>query len=82
VLAPRHPSHYRRVRREPRREALSTIEAAGLLLSELEGRPEIGLALTAALDRIIASVSPPVAGVSGVSRGSAHTSELPRQRRH
>jgi DTW domain-containing protein len=82
VLAPRHPSHYRRVRREPRREALSTIEAAGLLLSELEGRPEIGLALTATLDRIIAPVSPPVAGVSGVSRGSAHTSELPRQRRH
>jgi DTW domain-containing protein len=53
VLDPAGPSHYHRVRREPRREALSTIEAAGLLLSELEGRPDIEGALTAALDRMI-----------------------------
>lgn len=55
VLDPQHRSHYNRVRREPRREALSTIEAAGLVLARVEERPEIELALTAALDRIIAA---------------------------
>jgi DTW domain-containing protein len=58
VLDPAIPSHYHRVRREPRREALSTIEAAGLLLSELEGRPDIEAALTAALDRMMAETRP------------------------
>jgi tRNA-uridine aminocarboxypropyltransferase len=58
VLNPRHPSHYGRVRREPRREALSTIEAAGLLLSRIEGRPEIAAALDGALDRLIAGTFP------------------------
>ena len=46
VLDPQRPSHYNRIRREPRREALSTIEAAALLLSRIEGRPEIEAALT------------------------------------
>jgi len=59
VLDPQRPSHYNRVRREPRREALSTIEAAALLLQHIEGRPEIEAALTAALDRLIAEVLPP-----------------------
>lgn len=58
VLNPQRPSHYNRVRREPRREALSTIEAAGLLLSRLEGRPDIETTLTAALDRLIAAGRP------------------------
>jgi tRNA-uridine aminocarboxypropyltransferase len=58
VLDPQRPSHYGRVRREPRREALSTIEAAGLLLSQTEGRPEMATTLTAALDRMIAEVRP------------------------
>ena len=53
VLDPQGPSHYHRIRREPRREALSTIEAAALLLTRVEGRPEIEAALTAALDRLI-----------------------------
>jgi tRNA-uridine aminocarboxypropyltransferase len=54
VLDPQHPSHYNRVRREPRREAMSTIEAAALLLGRIEGRPETELALHAALDLMIA----------------------------
>lgn len=54
VLNPRSPSHYNTLRREPRREALSTIEAAGLLLSRIERRDDIGLRLGAALDRLIA----------------------------
>ncbi len=36
VLNPQRPSHYNRVRHEPRREALSTVEAAALLLSRVE----------------------------------------------
>ncbi|HUC71743.1 MAG TPA: tRNA-uridine aminocarboxypropyltransferase [Stellaceae bacterium] len=58
VLDPQQPSHYNRVRREPRREALSTIEAAALLLSRIDGRPEIEVAMNAALDRLIAETRP------------------------
>jgi tRNA-uridine aminocarboxypropyltransferase len=53
VLAPRRPSRYGKLRREPRRDALSTIEAAALLLSRLEGRPEIERAMTASLERLL-----------------------------
>ncbi len=41
ALNPRRPSLYGNLRREPRREGLSTIEAAGLLISRLEKKPEI-----------------------------------------
>jgi DTW domain-containing protein len=53
VLNPRHRSRFGRVRREPRREALSTIEAAALLLKHLDGGPEIETALLDQLDRLI-----------------------------
>jgi DTW domain-containing protein YfiP len=49
VLNPRTPSLYGKLRREPRREGLSTIEAAGLILAGLEGRPEIETTLRDAL---------------------------------
>lgn len=41
ALNPQKRSLYGNLRREPRREALSTIEAAGLCLARLEQRPEI-----------------------------------------
>jgi len=53
ALAPKRPSLYGKLRREPRREGLSTLEAAGLLLSRLEGRPEIETALVASFDRLL-----------------------------
>jgi DTW domain-containing protein YfiP len=53
VLGPRRPSRYGRLRREPRREGLSTIEAAGLLLAHLEGRPEIETTLVAGFERML-----------------------------
>ena len=53
VLNPRHRSRFGRVRREPRREALSTIEAAALLLKHLDGGSEIETALLDRLDRLI-----------------------------
>ncbi|HTV43912.1 MAG TPA: tRNA-uridine aminocarboxypropyltransferase [Stellaceae bacterium] len=55
VLDPQHPARYHRVRREPRREALSTIEAAALLLQECDRRADIATALGDALDRWIAT---------------------------
>ena len=58
VLDPQRPSDFNRVRREPRREALSTIEAAALLLARVEKRPEIETALKSALDRLIAETLP------------------------
>jgi hypothetical protein len=54
VLNPPHRSRFGRVRREPRREALSTLEAAALLLKHLDGGPEIEAALLDRLDRLIA----------------------------
>jgi DTW domain-containing protein YfiP len=46
ALNPKRPSLYGALRREPRREGLSTIEATGMLLARLEGRPEIETTLT------------------------------------
>jgi DTW domain-containing protein len=41
VLAPLAASLYSMLRREPRAEAISTLESLALALAELEGRPEI-----------------------------------------
>jgi DTW domain-containing protein YfiP len=41
ALNPKRPSLYGSLRREPRREGLSTIEAAGMLIARLERKPEI-----------------------------------------
>ena len=54
VLNPPRPARLGRLRREPRREALSTLEAAALVLRHLETTPEAADALVAALDRLIA----------------------------
>jgi DTW domain-containing protein YfiP len=56
VLGPRHPSRYGRLRREPRRDGLSTIEATALLLSRLEHRPEIEETLGASFMRMLGRV--------------------------
>ncbi|MBB4199694.1 DTW domain-containing protein [Rhodoblastus sphagnicola] len=45
ALNPRAKSLYGNLRREPRREALSTLEAAALAVSRLDGKPEIETAL-------------------------------------
>jgi DTW domain-containing protein YfiP len=54
VLNPQDPSRLSRMRREPRREALSTLEAAGLVLKHLDGGAEVEDALLGTLDRLIA----------------------------
>ena len=54
ILGPKRPSRYGKLRKEPRGDGLSTIEAAGLLLAGLEKRPEIAETLNAAFDRMLA----------------------------
>jgi len=54
ILGPRRPSRYGELRREPRRDGLSTIEAAGLLLAGLEKRPDIAETLNGAFERMLA----------------------------
>jgi len=53
ILGPKRPSRYGQLRREPRRDGLATIEAAGLLLAGLEKRPEIAETLNASFDRML-----------------------------
>jgi DTW domain-containing protein len=55
VLNPPRPSRLGKLRREPRREALSTLEAAALVLRHLERGPGAADALLAALDRLMAA---------------------------
>jgi DTW domain-containing protein YfiP len=54
VLGPKRPSRYGKLRREPRRDGLSTIEAAAMLLARLERKPEIETALNASFERLLA----------------------------
>jgi tRNA-uridine aminocarboxypropyltransferase len=53
ILGPPRPSRYGKLRREPRRDGLSTIEAAAMALSGLEQRPEIAEALNASFERML-----------------------------
>lgn len=61
ALNPPRAARFGRVRREPRHEALSTLEAIALVLREVEATPAAAEALGAALDRLIAAQSKPVA---------------------
>ena len=53
ILNPKHPSRYGRLRREPRKDGLSTIEAAATLLGGLERRPDIAETLNASFERLL-----------------------------
>jgi DTW domain-containing protein len=54
ILGPEKPSLYGKLRREPRKDGLSTIEAAGMLLASLERKPEIETTLNEAFERMLA----------------------------
>ena len=54
VLNPQVPSRYGRLRREPRREALSTLEAVALALRHLDGGPDQASALLRRLEPLVA----------------------------
>ena len=53
ILGPKHASAYGELRREPRRDGLSTLEAAAMLMAALERRPEIETTLKAAFERML-----------------------------
>jgi DTW domain-containing protein len=53
ILGPSQPSRYGKLRREPRRDGLSTIEAAALVVSYLEKRPDIAEVLNASFARML-----------------------------
>jgi len=75
VLDPPQPARLDRVRREPRYEALSTLEAVALTLRHLEAGPEAADTLLAALDRMIAAARPHSA------RAPARRRTMPPRRR-
>jgi DTW domain-containing protein YfiP len=54
ILNPAHPSRYGKLRREPRRDGLSTIEAAAMLLAGLEKRTDIAATMHASFERMLA----------------------------
>jgi DTW domain-containing protein len=60
VLNPPAPARLGQLRREPRREALSTLEAAALVLRHVEKTPDAADALLAGLDRLMAAQSRPI----------------------
>jgi hypothetical protein len=53
ILNPAHPSRYGKLRREPRRDGLSTLEAAAMLMARLEGNPKIEAALNTNFARML-----------------------------
>src|ERR1700686_4627120 len=53
ILGPQRPARYGTLRREPRRDGLSTIEAAAMLISSLEKRPDIAETLHASFERML-----------------------------
>jgi hypothetical protein len=55
ILGPKTPSLYGKLRREPRSDGLSTIEAAGMLIAALEKRPDIEATLSDAFTRMLAT---------------------------
>src|ERR1700692_1863871 len=54
ILGPAQPSRYGALRREPRRDGLSTIEAAAMLLAGLEKRPDIAETLNGSFETMLA----------------------------
>ena len=54
ILGPKQPSRYGKLRKEPRSDGLSTIEAAAMLLSGLEKRPDIAETLNGSFERMLA----------------------------
>ena len=54
ILGPAQPSRYGKLRKEPRGDGLSTIEAAAMMLATLERRPDIAETLNGSFERMLA----------------------------
>jgi hypothetical protein len=53
VLDPKAPSRYGKLRKEPRRESVSTLEATAILMSRIEGRPDLQTRMIACFDGLL-----------------------------
>lgn len=53
LLNPSQPSRYGNLRKEARRDGLSTIESTAMLMSRIEGRPEIEQSLLESFSRLL-----------------------------
>ena len=53
VLNPKAPSRYGKLRKEPRRESVSTLEATAILMSRLEARPDLQARMVACFDALL-----------------------------
>jgi DTW domain-containing protein YfiP len=53
ILGPDRPSRYGKLRREPRRDGLSTIESVAILLARLERQPKIEQTLNESFERLL-----------------------------
>lgn len=67
VLDPKVPSRYGKLRKEPRRESVSTLEATAILMSRLEARPDLQPRMIACFEALLqryrdSKKKPPVAG--------------------
>ena len=54
ILDPAQPSRYGKLRREPRRDGLSTLEAVAMLMAGLERKPEIEATLIKSFEHMLA----------------------------
>jgi DTW domain-containing protein YfiP len=54
ILGPKRPSRYGKLRKEPRTDGLSTIEAAAMLLAGLQKRPDIDETLNGSFEQLLA----------------------------
>ena len=81
VLNPSRPSRYGLIRREPRRDSLSTLEAAALAVARIEGKPEIETQLVASFEQMLAQArSVALAAEGGNDRRKRKTRGLRRRR--
>jgi DTW domain-containing protein YfiP len=78
ILGPAAPSRYGRLRREPRSDGLSTIEAVALLLSRIEKRPDIEAALTDSFERMLARYR----GAQKITPGLVRSKESTKDERY
>jgi len=81
VLNPSHPSRYGLIRREPRRDSLSTLEAAGMTLARIERKPEIETELVASFEQMLARARSVALDAEGGNDRRARGARKQRRRR-
>ena len=81
ILGPQRPSRYGKLRREPRRDGLSTLEAAAMTLARLEKRDDIEAKLHASFERLLAKYRAAQEAGSGAAQKPPPRRDWRRRRR-